>query len=541
MSSAAPEQLAPPVFQWEDLNIPETVLLDLTLRRTLMDGKTSVHGLSRSLGVTLKVAEYLARDLRDKKLIDFERMIGHDWVLALTEAGRAAANDSARRISYVGTAPVSLEHYCRVVLAQRSKPPLNSAMVTERFSDIVISEALIAEVGPAMMSTGAIFLYGPPGTGKSTIAERMARLLGGPVLVPRAIEVDGQIISVFDPTAYVPIEPQPEIDPRWVLCRRPCIIVGGELERSQLDLTFDPPSGLHLASVQMKANNGLLVIDDFGRQRMTPTELLNRWIVPLDRHIDYLTLTYGVRFDVPFDSRVVFSTNLPPESLGDDAFFRRLPNKVFIGPMTVDQFDSVLYHAAVKRSLSYRAEDADYLRATLAAHGERDLRAYVPGVVCDIAVAICAFDRVQPHLSKKLIDRIAWMYFTWTSSIGDGVDASWLPAATAPGAPRPAEAPKTPSAAASPVAPAPAGAPPRRVAAVPDQRVVAAAAAAVARDLTPPLPPAPVYAPAPPAAAVRAAAAEAEPQQRYSQAVPSVRTAAYSTAEAAAAAGLQTF
>ena len=178
-------------------------------------------------------------------------------------------------------------------------------------------------IGPSMMGEGAIFCTGRRAR-KSSVAERLTRLLGDTILIPRAIEVDGAFITVFDPTVHHAVDPQPEnIDRRWVVCQRPSIVVGGELTRAQLDLVYDKQSGLHLAPLQMKANNGILVIDDFGRQQMSPSELLNRWIVPLDRGIDYLTLSWGVRFDVPFDTRV--GSPQPRSAASDEAFFRRLP------------------------------------------------------------------------------------------------------------------------------------------------------------------------------------------------------------------------
>ena len=220
----------------------------------------------------------------------------------------------------------------------------------------MISDRLLREVGPAAIAGGAMFLYGPPGTGKSSIAERLLRIYGDHVLVPHAVEVDGQIISVFDPVVHRPVDPQPsDIDPRWMLCKRPFIIVGGELSADMLDLAYQSGSGIYLAPVQMQANNGVLVIDDFGRQAtLTPAELLNRWIVPLDRHIDYLSLDYGMKFEVPFDAKIVFSTNLEPATLGDEAFFRRIQSKILIPTITDDQFDEVLRRVAEAQDVDAR-------------------------------------------------------------------------------------------------------------------------------------------------------------------------------------------
>ena len=208
----------------------------------------------------------------------------------------------------------------------------------------MVSTALLDELGPALLAEGALFLYGPPGTGKTSIAERLIRIHDDAILVPHAVEVDGQIITVFDPVVHRPLDEQPaDLDPRWVRCRRPAITAGGELQRSQLDLTFESSSGVYIAPLQMLANNGVFVIDDFGRQQgLTPETLLNRWIVPLDRRVDYLSLSYGLKFEIPFDVKVVFSTNLAPASLGDEAFFRRIQNKILVPPILDDEFDEVL-------------------------------------------------------------------------------------------------------------------------------------------------------------------------------------------------------
>ena len=410
--------LAPAPRSVADLGLQESVLTDLVLRRILFDGRTTLSRMSATLGVPTLLLEGLCRHLREaKKYVDFESMVGNDWVVGLTHLGRQLAEESMKRLSYAGMAPVSLDRYREVVLAQARRPVVTRDIVRDAFHDLVVNDRLIDEVGPAIMGEGAIFLYGPPGTGKSSVAERMVRLLGDHVLIPHALEVDGSVISVFDPTVHVAADPQPEgIDRRWIVCRRPSIIVGGELVRSQLDLVFDQQSGLHLASLQMKANGGILVIDDFGRQQMSPSELLNRWIVPLDRGLDYLTLAWGVRFDVPFDARVVFSTNLEPSTLGDEAFFRRLPNKVYVGPIDAEQFDWILILCGRKHGVRIEREWATYLRRAIAEHGDGDLRPYVPNVVCQLAKAICTYEDLPLELDPQIIDRVASLYFTKLSN-----------------------------------------------------------------------------------------------------------------------------
>ena len=396
-----------------DLGLPEAVLDDLVLRRALLDGRTSIQGLSASLALSISVTEALVHELRDKKLLEFGGMVGRDYVISLTEAGRQIASDRMAACTYAGTLPVSLPHYTQVVRAQAPHLQVNHDHMVEAFSDLVIDPQLLDELGPAMMSRGAIFLYGPPGTGKTSIAERMIRVYGDVVVIPKAVEVDGQIITVFDPTVHIPIETQPiDLDKRWVLCRRPCVIGGGELTTNMLDLGFDEKSGVYLAPLQMKANNGMFVIDDFGRQTMTPAQLLNRWIIPLDRRIDYLSLNTGVKFEVPFELKVVFSTNLEPAALGDEAFFRRIQSKVFIGPVTDEAFDEILHRVSTAQGIRCDAADATYLRELTRSRGDGDLRPYVPVMVCEILRSICSYDGTEAVFNRHTLDRVAEIYFT---------------------------------------------------------------------------------------------------------------------------------
>jgi hypothetical protein len=414
VTTAETNALAPVPRTLEDLGLPETVIVDLILRRILFDGRTLLSRMAEAIGLTAQLTESIVRYLReDKKYVDFESMVGRDWLVGLTEVGKKLANDSAERISYSGIAPVSLAEYRRVVAAQTLRPVVTRKAVRDAFHDLVVDDRLIDEVGPAMMGEGAIFLYGPPGTGKSSVAERLTRLLGDTILIPRAVVVDGAFIIVFDPTVHHAVDPQPEnVDRRWVRCQRPSIVVGGELTRAQLDLVYDKQSGLHLAPLQMKANNGILVIDDFGRQLMSPSELLNRWIVPLDRGIDYLTLSWGTRFDTPFDARVVFSTNLEPATLGDEAFFRRLPNKVYVGSIDNAQFDWILVVCARKHGIELDPDSANHLRMLIRTRGDGDLRPYVPNVACQLAKAICMYEGYEMRLTRAIIDRVASLYFT---------------------------------------------------------------------------------------------------------------------------------
>jgi DNA-binding Lrp family transcriptional regulator len=397
----------------EELGIPVALVHDLVLRQALYDGRTSTVRLADKLRLSPMLLTGIVEELRELRLIEIQGLEGRDYQLGLTEAGRAQANDRMQLCRYAGAAPVSLAMYSGMVRRQHATTTIDFDALQASFSDLVINDDLLWELGPAAIAGGAMFLYGPPGTGKSSIAERLLRIYDDKVLVPHAVEVDGQIITVFDPVVHRPVARQPgDVDPRWILCDRPSIIVGGELVGTMLDLQYQADSGIYLAPLQMQANNGILVIDDFGRQTLTPEQLLNRWIVPLDRQIDYLSLDYGMKFEVPFDAKIVFSTNLSPQTLGDEAFFRRIQSKILIPNIDDDQFDEVLRRVAGAMGVQLAAGADAHLRHVSKTKGDGDLRPYLPGAVCKILLSICQFAKLPPVLDREMIDRVAGVYFT---------------------------------------------------------------------------------------------------------------------------------
>jgi hypothetical protein len=436
------------------LDIPMSLVHDLVLRQAVVDGRTSTVQLSQRLALSPVLLSPVIEELRELKYLEVRGMDGRDYQLAPTEAGRTQAQDRMQFCRYLGPAPVSLDLYYRMVEKQHRQPAFDLPSLKQAFSDLVISDELLREVGPATMGKGAMFLYGPPGTGKSSIAERMLRVYEDHVVIPHCIEVDGQIISVFDPLVHKPVAKHVHgLDPRWVLCERPCIIVGGELRRDQLDLAQHESSGTYVAPLQMQANNGILVIDDFGRQSLTPQELLNRWIVPLDRQVDYLSLEHGLTFEIPFRTKIVFSTNLDPQTLGDEAFFRRIQSKVLIPAIADDQFDEVLRRVAHAKGVEIAPNAAEHLRWTSRNRGDGDLRPYLPGAVCEILKSICGFERLPPRLDPPMINRIAKMYFTRDVDEA-GLDEPTYAGAEASSAPPLALVPPRPTPTAAPAPPA---------------------------------------------------------------------------------------
>jgi predicted ATPase with chaperone activity len=316
---------------------------------------------------------------------------------------------------YAGPAPVSLRSYENATRQQSAKLKLDRAVLAAAFSDLVITDKLLNQLGPALISQKSLFLYGPTGNGKTSLAERLPRVFNDSVLLPYAVEVDGQIIVLYDPVVHEKVGDTPDgIDPRWVLCRRPLIIVGGELTRSMLELRLDTASQIYAAPVQMKANNGILVIDDFGRQVIAPQKLLNRWILPLDRRVDYLNLRYGVKFQIPFELMVIFSTNLEPRALADEAFLRRIHNKIFVEPVNANVFDAIFDRVVGEKGMPAEAGSAQVLRKLCAGAGALELRACYPRDICTIIEWIKSFEGEPTCIMKADLERAVQLYFTVT-------------------------------------------------------------------------------------------------------------------------------
>src|SRR5260370_1711833 len=249
--------------------------------------------------------------MRSQQLVEIKGMIGNDYNFVLSVAGKQLAGERFQVSQYAGACPVSLKEYPAAPEVQAAKVHVDRQTVRNACCDLIVTARMLDQLGPAIISQNSIFVYGPTGNGKTSLAERMLRVYQDAVLIPYAVEVDNQVISVYDPVVHHPLEhDQADIDPRWLLCKRPCRVVGGDLMPSTLDLRLDEASGIYAAPLQMKANNGILIIDDFGRQLMSPRDLLNRWIVPLDRHVDYLSLRYGVTFQIPFELMVAVATRL---------------------------------------------------------------------------------------------------------------------------------------------------------------------------------------------------------------------------------------
>jgi hypothetical protein len=399
------------VDRLEDLDISPSLVMDLMLRRVYVSGMSTLQGLSEKLKLSPQLLETVFREMRQQLLVEVKGMLGNDYQFTLSAAGKALAAERYQISHYAGVAPVSLKQYHRAAKAQAARIRIDRPALQKAFSDLVLSDDLLDKLGPALISQDSIFLYGPTGSGKTSVAERLLRAYPDAILVPHAVEVDGQIIQLFDPVVHEQVDSADlYFDQRWVLCRRPCVIVGGELAPAMLELRLDDATGIYAAPLQMKANNGVFVVDDFGRQLMSPRELLNRWIVPLDRRVDYLSLRYGVKFQIPFEMLVVFSTNLNPTDLADEAFLRRIQNKILVPPVHPDDFDEIFRRVATARNLQCEPDSAAYLRTLCTLHGE--LRACHPADICKILISINTYENRPQRVTKADLERAVAQYFT---------------------------------------------------------------------------------------------------------------------------------
>ena len=404
------------------MELPEGMLLDIALRYLRERGAGSMNLLRKALRVSFGVAEELFQQLKRQQFIDVKSSVGQDFAFSLTSAGRELAAEKATVCRYAGPAPVPLEQYSRVVQSQRLALRPTEGELRDAFADLVISQETVTELGVALTSGKPMFLYGPSGNGKTSVIERLSRLMTDTILVPHCVEVDGHIISVFDPTSHAPMagEPDEGLDQRWVRCHRPTVISGGELTTDSISLRLDETTGVYAAPLQMKASNGIFAIDDFGRQAMSPKELFNRWIMPLDRRIDHLSLQYGYMFRLPFEVVLVFSTNLKPADLADEAFYRRVPNKVYLGPVSPEAFDAITFQAFVPHGVIATDEIAGTLRALCAQNGLRELRGCYPGDICSILASIAAYERKAFSASPERLAEAVHIYFTQDEGYSGG-------------------------------------------------------------------------------------------------------------------------
>lgn len=413
-------------------------LNDLVLKIVYFTGAITGQRLEEM--TKLPFLNVIDKTLEFLKLEEYVDIIGAEggfsersFQYVIANKGRTKIQEILDRSQYAGPAPVPLQQYIDMVNRQNvGEMVIDQPTIRQAFSHLVVNEKMLDKIGPAANSARSLFLYGPPGNGKTTIAEGIANMLGGYVLIPYCVEIDGQIIKIFDPLNHKVVQ-QNEVghaeaaapgfgsgaarapvyfpDARWVVCERPRVVVGGELILEQLELIFDPISKIYEAPFQLKANGGLFLIDDFGRQKCRPQDLLNRWIVPLEKKVDYLALQTGKKLQLPFDVLIVFSTNLNPKELVDDAFLRRIRHKIEVPNPSPAEFRSIFQLVCRQKQIPYSDEGLRHLIQEHYMKVGRDLRSCHPRDLCDQILDEAKYRNITPAMTKELIDRACEAYF----------------------------------------------------------------------------------------------------------------------------------
>ena len=428
----------------EDVGVGVDLIEELLIK-VLYTGEATGHVLADRLRLPFGLLEPLIERLRAERLIEVRGANGgvsSGYRYALTDLGRDRGRRFLDECAYVGPVPVPLRAYLAAMRAlANARADIDCDRLKQAFSDLIVTDSILEQIGPAVNSSKAVFLYGPPGNGKTVIAQGMGRARGGEMYIPHALSVDGQIVTMYDPITHDSLEgaanDQTSLiataprDRRWMKIRRPVVIVGGELTLEMLDLTFNPIAKFYDAPIHLKANGGVMLVDDFGRQRMRPEDLLNRWIVPLESRVDFLTLHTGRKFQIPFDVLLVFATNLDPRQLADEAFFRRIPYKIAISDPTLEQFTRIFELVCHRRNLAFGKTMVGYLQRRHYVPANRSFRACHPRDLVDQVIALCRYRGVEPGITAELLDAACAAYFVNEPGLGEPKDEVELAAESA--------------------------------------------------------------------------------------------------------------
>ncbi len=408
----------PPVPETiEETGLAPSIIEALICKVLYFRGEQLGRDVATALGLKFSLIEELIEILKRQYFVQVKRALGmgsSTSVLSLTDAGREHTREFLEKNQYVGPAPVPLYQYTLVVRNQRRQAGwLTREALAHAYRKMVVTPGILSQIGPAVSSGNSFLIHGQPGNGKTYLAEALANLDDSCIYVPHAIECNGAIVQVFDPIYHQPVDDDEPLsvfateapyDKRWAKCRRPFLVTGGELSMSMLDLTFNSVSKVYDAPYQVKANNGIYLIDDFGRQRCTPAEVLNRWIVPMERRVDYLTFNSGGKMTVPFEAFLIFSTNLQPEQLGDEAFLRRIQYKMLLRSPNEDEFLTIFAQYCTARELPYDPElPRRFVEKRYRNTGKRFRRCH-PRDVLSHAIDLIHFEKRPYLLTDEILD-----------------------------------------------------------------------------------------------------------------------------------------
>lgn len=403
----------------DELNIPQSIVIDIILRLLYTEGYVEFRRMSQVLRVPHALDQVLDW-MRKEHLLEVSQSSASvgaiNYIYKLSGPGEDRAREAMERCQYIGPVPVTVRSYSEAVELQtvgiRSVTP---TQVKESLSDMVLPENFHRKIGPAVNSAASLFLYGPPGNGKTTISMHIAQLISGtePIWMPYAITAGGQIIQIYDRLFHTELErgQKEKIDGRWGLFKRPSVVVGGELKIESLDLRFDPLANFYEAPLQMKANCGVFLIDDFGRQQASPVDLLNRWVTPLENGVDFLRLRTGQTIIIPFRSLIIFCTNIDPFSLADEAFFRRIQMKVGITNPDENHFKEIFQRACQQSGIYYDEITFQHLVERWYRADGRPFQGVHPRDIIAIILALCNYESRDIHLTDELIDEACEIYF----------------------------------------------------------------------------------------------------------------------------------
>lgn len=399
-----------------DTGLSNSMVNDLLLKRLFANGPQTAGDIADRIALPFLL---VLGNLNELRRLHVTHVLGSEgygernYVYTLTEDGSARARSALERNMYDGPAPVPLSSYLESVSSQSVRDVVITRRAIEAaFADLVLHTEIVNEIGPAINAGQSIFFYGAAGNGKTALATRITKAMGTDVFVPHAIEIEGSIIEFFDPVCHIRSrDPEENIDPRWIHVKRPTVVVGGELKLENLDLSYNPLRRTYETPFQLKANTGMFLIDDFGRQQVSPVDLLNRWIVPLELKVDYLKLQSGRKLEVPFDELLVLSSNLDPADLMDEAFLRRIKYKVKARDPNREMFRSIFQGACRSYDVPYDEDGFEYLVREHYETTGRPFRGVHPRDLLEQLVALARYIEVPPRMSHDLLDAVIGTYF----------------------------------------------------------------------------------------------------------------------------------